>query len=538
MEVYLKNLSLENLINVLNDLKIDPFLVLKASSITLASLGLYYLGKIWYSYRFFKSRGLTGPEHEFFYGNFRELIKNKNYSEVVREWTKKYGKTYGYFEGHLPVIVTSDLELIQEVFIKQSTIFSARKKSPLNRRDDDPNANLFLSTRGRWKRMRMIMNPTFSSVKLRELGSILVTCADRLIDVLNKDGDTELNVSEYFKRFTMDSIWNCAFGVDINMQYEKENEYFTKCEEIFKSTSNLNFPQLIGVYLHETKELVLECLILIMRFLALFVDSRKLLPFIWLHQKIGDIVKHRENEKDIKKKDYIQLLIDAKAELDEKNFHYSDVKKVLTSKEVESNLVLFMLAGYETTSTTLSYTSHVLVTHPEEQNKLYNEISSVFGSELGEINSESVQELQYLDWFVREVLRFYPIANSVVARRATKRTTIKGIDIPVDTPIAVDVLSVHFDSDNWGPVDPEVFYPQRHEVKRNPLAFMTFGNGPRNCIGMKFALIELKIALVKLILNFEFLPLKDQKNEIELEEGAVRYPKNGVKVLLKKRVHQ
>nr|QEV83808.1 cytochrome P450 [Brachionus rotundiformis] len=513
----------------------DPLTLLKASSTTLLGLGLIYLGKIWYSYRFFKKRGLKSPDHEFFYGNFRQIHKDKNYSEVIKKWTEKYGKTYGYFEGHLPVIVTSDLEIIQEVFIKQSTNFSARKKSNLNRKENDPSSNLFTSTKGRWKRMRMIMNPTFSSAKLRELGPILVNCADRLIDVLNKDSEAnkEVNVSEYFKRFTMDSIWNCAFGVDINMQYEKDNLYFKKCEEIFLRTLELSLAEYLGVFFHEFKELILEYLIIIMTVLSKFVDPKKLIPFIWLNEKVQEIVELREN-KDNKRKDYIQLLIDSK--LESENYDLFETRKFLSSLEIKANLILFMLAGYETTSTTLSYASHVLATHPDEQLRLHDEISAAFGNDLSLINSDSVQELKYLDWFVKEVLRFYPIANSVVARRCTKKTTIKGIDIPVDTPIAVDVLSIHFDADLWGPHDPNQFYPPRHQVKRNPLAFMAFGNGPRNCIGMKFALIELKIALCKLIVDFEFLPKSYHRlNDINLIEGAVRSPKNGVTILLNKR---
>lgn len=53
------------------------------------------------------------------------LIKNE--SNVVNKWTKELGQTYGYFEGHLPILVTSDLEIIQEVFIKQFNNFSGRK---------------------------------------------------------------------------------------------------------------------------------------------------------------------------------------------------------------------------------------------------------------------------------------------------------------------------------------------------------------------------------------------------------------------------
>lgn len=179
-----------------------------------------------------------------------------------------------------------------------------------------------------------------------------------------------------------------------------------------------------------------------------------------------------------------------------------------------------MLAGYETTSNTLTNSAYVLATIPEEQEKLYNHISSVFSSD-SEVDSENVLELEYLDWFVKEVLRCYPIGTLV--RRCTKATNVKGIDMPYDMPIAIDVLSVHYDPELWGPVDPKVFYPQRHEVKRNPIAFLAFGNGPRNCIGMKFALIELKIALVKLILNFE---ISTQKPIADFEEVYVRYPKN------------
>lgn len=96
-------------------------------------------------------------------------------------------------------------------------------------------------------------------------------------------------------------------------------------------------------------------------------------------------------------------------------------------------------------------------------------------------------------------------------------------------------MSLHFDWELWGPVDPNLFYPKRHEVKRNPLAFMTFGNGPRYCLGMKFALLELKIALCKLLINFELLPSENFPTELEIIETIVRRPKNGLEISFKKR---
>lgn len=122
-----------------------------------------------------------------------------------------------------------------------------------------------------------------------------------------------------------------------------------------------------------------------------------------------------------------------------------------------------------------------------------------------------------------------------MGRRCTKSTVVKGIDIPEDTVIVVDVMSLHFDPELWGPVHPNEFYPLRHQIKRNPLAFMAFGNGPRNCIGMKFAMLELKIALCKLLLNIEIASSKNTPNVLELTEIFVRRPKNNFEILVKKR---
>jgi cytochrome P450 len=72
-------------------------------------------------------------------------------------------------------------------------------------------------------------------------------------------------------------------------------------------------------------------------------------------------------------------------------------------------------------------------------------------------------------------------------------------------------------------------------MKRNPVAFLSFGIGPKNCIGMKFALMELKMALVKLIVNYEILPSKNTPESLKFRESPIRQAVNGVSVILKKR---
>ena len=88
--------------------------------------------------------------------------------------------------------------------------------------------------------------------------------------------------------------------------------------------------------------------------------------------------------------------------------------------------------------------------------------------------------------------------------------------------VSIDVLSVHYDAEIWGPIDPNSFNPSRFSsnIKRNPAAFLSFGIGPRSCIGMKFALIELKLVLIDLIQKYQVLPGTDFPGELDFVEGT------------------
>jgi len=82
---------------------------------------------------------------------------------------------------------------------------------------------------------------------------------------------------------------------------------------------------------------------------------------------------------------------------------------------------------------------------------------------------------------------------------------------------------MNFSEDNWGQ-DAREFNPMRHAEKRNPLLYLAFGLGPRNCVGMKFALVEMKLALVKLLQKFEFHPTKNTPVTLKTHEGLLTVP--------------
>ena len=126
---------------------------------------------------------------------------------------------------------------------------------------------------------------------------------------------------------------------------------------------------------------------------------------------------------------------------------------------------------------------------------------------------------------------------SGINRRCVQPTVIHGIDIPVGTTVQVDVIALHNDAEIWGPVDSNKFYPLRFskEIKRNPLAFMGFGGGPKICIGMKFGMNEMQLAMVKILQKYEIQPTKGLDKELNFVEGFTRFLTDEVKIVLKER---
>ncbi len=182
-----------------------------------------------------------------------------------------------------------------------------------------------------------------------------------------------------------------------------------------------------------------------------------------------------------------------------------------------------MIAGYETASTALAYVTHMLAIHPEEQNKLKNHIDSFLNND-SNFDYEILNKMDYLDWFIRETLRMYPITPIIVNRECSEQIDLPGLGtIYPGTKLALDMYSLHYDMDLWGPVDTKIFYPERFATKRHPAAWVAFGVGPRKCVGMRFALAEIKIAIIRLLQNYIILPTSI--NDLDLVELVTISPK-------------
>ncbi len=159
-------------------------------------------------YDYFKRRGLPGPPPILFFGHYRTLWSLPDLSEQFRRWTQQYGSIYGLFEGKRPMYVVSDVDFLHEVFVKQFASFNARSVPFLMKKVKGHQVHMFGASGPTWRRQRHIINPTFSTAKLRLMSSLVNQCIQSLMDKLKnmEEKEEQFNIYEMYRRLTMDVI--------------------------------------------------------------------------------------------------------------------------------------------------------------------------------------------------------------------------------------------------------------------------------------------------------------------------------------------
>ncbi|XP_021017756.1 cytochrome P450 3A13-like [Mus caroli] len=200
----------------------------------------------------------------------------------------------------------------------------------------------------------------------------------------------------------------------------------------------------------------------------------------------------------------------------------------LSDLEIVAQSISFIFAGYETTSNTLSYIMYTLATHPDAQKKLQQEIDAILPNKAPATYND-LEKIEYLDMVINETLRLYPI-GARISRLSKKDAEISGVFIPQNTEVAVPIFLLHRDPKYWP--EPEKFCPERFSKENkdriNPYVYMPFGNGPRNCLGMRFALITMKLAVVKIFQNFSVQPCEETEIPLKLSKKLILSPEKPI----------
>ena len=609
-------------------------------TITVTSLAyIYYIRRC---YKYLKSLGYDGPKPKMFIGNLTEFNSTQNstksiqishYSKTLQRWTKTYGKIYGYYEGHTPILVIADPDLVSEVFLNQNKLLSHRRTFPMSKRHDEPDSDIFLSHGVRWLRVRyglekvMLNNKNLARcLEYADIGFL------KTFHQNQKNLEKRIDIHQRVKILMVKIMFSVIFGMELE-NFVSQNELklgndpaqivATKFKHAFENYEGFSLLKLLAVLIPELSFMwrnlekskqIFNSYIFRLNYFANPMDwfysnfinkhlmsyeknetqadeSRKFGYFnSFLFLTYNPIIKYNQNETSNRKvsvlKDLsgfsgneenkkLRTLSESRPRISSqrssiKSRHFSSAdatdlkrnKKVriksfsssfsnlnelpneefedwkLTIEEALSNTLLMFFAGFETTSSAIAFCSHVINKLPEQKFKLIEEIKEnwkalsfnldKYGLKKGsfyyrdEMESEfsamsdtdfnddvfeeadedpecakpvkkkpvnqlehwndlyeSLEKMKYLDMFVREVLRMFPIANSMVSRKCAVEGGMYvnngAYFIPFGMNVVVDVLSIHYDPVTWGPIDPNVFYPERFLTERNPAAWLPFG---------------------------------------------------------------
>lgn len=183
--------------------------MLLLSLILLCVLLLLISYLIYNRFCYFSIRSIPNPPiSSLIFGHLSDLWSARSYSEQLHEWTLEYGSVYGIFEGLHPVYVVSDLKMIQEIFVTQFQRFYARRTPLSNRILGVERLHVFATNSSeQWKRQRTILNPAFSTYKMKRLVPTIDSSINIFMEKLSlQKNEKSLNILELYKRLTMDII--------------------------------------------------------------------------------------------------------------------------------------------------------------------------------------------------------------------------------------------------------------------------------------------------------------------------------------------
>ncbi|KAI1298150.1 Thromboxane-A synthase [Halotydeus destructor] len=251
---------------------------------------------------------------------------------------------------------------------------------------------------------------------------------------------------------------------------------------------------------------------------------------------LGRRALNLRKETGVASNDVLQLMIDSRKanKLDTADKGGQDgTGSGYSDDEIVINIFVFLLGGYETTASTLSYMTHNLINFPDIQEQLRQEVKQLLEQD-GVLDYNTVSELPLLEAFIKETFRLYPPLAPFVTRTSNTDYQYKDMTIPAGTGIHVGVQQLQYDPKYWP--EPTVFDPERFMGKQQlePIAYQPFGAGPRNCVGLRFAMLQLKLVMAELLLRYNFTagPSSEIGQLQTYEKLTVMAPRNGVKVKL------
>ncbi|CAH1397985.1 unnamed protein product [Nezara viridula] len=443
------------------------------------------------------ARKIPGPRALPIFGNiFNFIVIGPKAPECWKKQMETYGNTFRVWLGPQLHVFMVDPEDIKAILSSQSLLTKSESYKTLV-----PwlKTGLLVSTGKLWQMRRKAITPTFHFKILDEFVPIFYKCSKILLDCIkDKVGQEPFLITGFMSNCALDTIAETAMGTELKAQTNPQSEYPTSILRMTTVLVERVANPLLGMeplYTLSGRRKVESDLLKI-----LFSLPREVIRGKKYFKSNRKNITPSDEAFGIKKKTaFLELLLEMKE---------NNAPAFQTDKDVQDEVITFMFEGHDTTTMALTYTTWLLGMHPDEQEKLYQEVSSILEGK-AEPSMEDYSKMEYLERVIKESLRLYPPVP-IIGREAIEDVLLpsSGFLIPKGTQITIIIYALHRREDLFP--DAEKFNPDRFlEQQKHPYAFLPFSAGPRNCIGQKFAMLELKVMISNLVLHYKIKSKKD-----------------------------
>jgi cytochrome P450 family 6 len=486
-------------------------------------------------FSYWSKRGVPFLEPSIPFGNVFDLVRRKSsFGDMFKQFHDKCKGGYiGVYLAAQPTLVVKDLELLKKILIKDFDHFTDRGFF-IDEKIDPLTGHLFSLSGQKWHHLRNKLSPTFTSGKLKAMFSTFVDCGKTLQDNISsnigKPALEDIEIRDLFARFGTNIIAAVAFGHEVDCINEPDHPF----RQMGRRVLTPSFRESIVGQINLLSPKIVEYLKL--KQISSEIDDF----FISL---VKNTVDYREKN-NVSNKDFMQLLIQLRngGQVNEDNDWTTKIVdekfKTMTFSEMAAQAFVFFLAAFETSSTVMSFCLYELAKNQEIQRKVQKEIDTVMQKHDGEITYDNIGDMKYLENCMDEAMRKYPPVP-VLIRSCIKDYKIPETDVVIEkkTSIMISVQGLHHDEQYFP--EPDKFIPERFEdrLKIPQFAFLPFGDGPRNCIGMRMGRLQSKIGLALVLSKFDFHPAAGASDQLVMDPVSfLMAPIGGIHLKITKRL--
>lgn len=566
--------------------KVTDNLKFKFQNCKITNYPLFIVPRYGFIYGYWSSKGIPSPslwliKRLFLPQHLHDQLLYQNYGEIV-----------GFFEGIRPTVLISHLDSVEKILMKDINNFPARKSFNFGHMSDRIGLLFVPTTDTKWIRMRQLIEPTFCKSKLRKLTPKMNDCAFRLLCNLESLCSTEgstVNMVKLFEAFALDVVAATAFGINLD-SYNDPSSPLVKNARYFYSGSTPYKRLLFELYVslrllnHKMNPLESEQMSYFTRLAERIFREKQIMSnkkrkySNSLSMRKGDFIdffidmmdkNHEEMPESIEEEmtqgddeliepiDCIDIYGHQAINGDSFSGKGSSVPssskapspcpmrskhKILSMDQVKAHGILFFIAGYGSTSSLLSNLSYLLAYNLRVQKLVMEEIDSISTSNNGTLahglNADLIENLTYLSAVVWETLRLYPPISRIERLCVSDYKLSDKLTIPAGMSICVPTYAIHRSAKYFS--SPNEFRPERFlsdQPLKHPWSFLPFGGGPRNCLGIRLAILQVKVAIVRVLENYE-LSLAPGHEDIKHTSDQVLIAPESVVLKLKPRANR